>query len=119
MKVAKKVLRSQMRNALLQLTSDQRERESKSVIQQVIQSDLYKTFQNICCYIPMIQQEIDTTPLILDAIRSGKKLYVPVIQDSNMYMVKVRDEQDFESFVSNKWSILEPTKESLPDREYG
>jgi 5-formyltetrahydrofolate cyclo-ligase len=117
---AKKLFRQHLRQFLNGMTSDSIERESKSVIQQVLKLDAYKKASHICCYVPM-KQEINTIPLIHDALRSGKRLFVPIISSdlNHIDMVGVEDEKDFETFVPNKWSILEPTIGSIPHRENG
>ncbi|KAL0485822.1 5-formyltetrahydrofolate cyclo-ligase [Acrasis kona] len=117
MMLAKAELRKNLKSALSKLSTEIKHAESKSVISQVLSSQVYNQSSTICCYVPMLE-EIDTIPLIRHSLKNNKHVYVPNIrQDGLIEMLKIEDENDFKTFVPNKWSILEPPSHTIPHRQ--
>jgi 5-formyltetrahydrofolate cyclo-ligase len=57
---------------------DDRERRSAMICALAIASPMYATAQAIHCYLPM-RSEVDTRPLIADALARGKRVAVPIV----------------------------------------
>jgi len=73
---------------------------SKQIMNNLFSLDVFKNAESIFCYISF-KNEIDTSQ-ILDCEK--KKIYVPKIDDNNMYMTEYMPQ----SLVKNKFGILEP-----------
>jgi 5-formyltetrahydrofolate cyclo-ligase len=73
----KRVLRrelGQRRDAL-----DQRETRSATICRRVMDMPVYRAAHALHCYLPM-RSEVDTHPLIHDALAQGKHVIVPVVE---------------------------------------
>lgn len=115
----KKLVRTQLREVLRNLSQSTIDTESNYVVQHVLKMEEYQQAQRLCCYMPM-KQEINTLEIIRDALNQNKAVYVPIIMNNeNIDMVRVVDNKDFDTFVLNKWSILEPPTHTLQQRENG
>jgi 5-formyltetrahydrofolate cyclo-ligase len=57
---------------------DQRERRSLTICERVAALPSYVAARTIHCYLPM-RSEVDTRPLIADALARGKRVAVPVV----------------------------------------
>ena len=57
---------------------DDRERRSATICALVLASPLYAAARAIHCYLPM-RSEVDTRPLIADALSHGKRVAVPIV----------------------------------------
>src|SRR3954465_7863426 len=55
-----------------------RERHSAAICESVAASPIYAAARAIHCYLPM-RSEVDTRPLIADALARGKRVAVPVV----------------------------------------
>lgn len=71
--------------------------------------------------------ELSTTNIVLDALGSGKRVFVPYTytvpsstpgkkSQSAMDMVEMLSKQDFEAMVPDKWGIPTPSAESVSGR---
>src|SRR5262245_40295728 len=67
------------REAMLRRDSlDERERRSTAICNQILAMPAYVVACTIHCYMPM-RSEVDTRPLIADALSHGKGVIVPVV----------------------------------------
>ena len=57
---------------------DDRERRSALICAKVVASPSYAAAQAIHCYLPM-RSEVDTRPLITDALAHGKRVAIPIV----------------------------------------
>src|SRR4051812_5530498 len=57
---------------------DKREQRSAAICAAVAASPAYITARAIHCYLPM-RSEVDTRPLIADALARGKRVAVPIV----------------------------------------
>ena len=74
----------------------------------------------------MPQGEVLTTPIIHDALRQGKQIYVPYIYDSKvqsnlnkrsaMNMVSLNSKSDYEALEPDTWGIPSVTEDSITQR---
>lgn len=64
--------------------------KSEKIIENLLASDFYKNSQSIFVYVSK-NKEVDTKDFIKKAIASGKKIYVPKIQNHKMFAAKLDD----------------------------
>ena len=57
---------------------DERERRSATICARIVAAPSYAAARAIHCYLPM-RSEVDTRPLIADALARGKRVAVPVV----------------------------------------
>ncbi len=77
MDIIKSKLRSQMRNSIRQLDHQSQSMQTTLCIQKIISSHAFVTSQSICCYIPLIEREINTYELIKISFDCNKRVFVP------------------------------------------
>jgi 5-formyltetrahydrofolate cyclo-ligase len=65
----------------------------------------YERAKNILLYFP-IRNEADITRLLEDSLRTGKHVFLPVMQDANHF--EAREYEEFGLMVKNSLNILEP-----------
>ncbi|KTW29982.1 5-formyltetrahydrofolate cyclo-ligase [Pneumocystis jirovecii RU7] len=70
----------------------------------------FKQSKTISVYLSMPHGEINTSNIIKESRRMGKKIYVPFIDGSNMHMLQLLDSEDPFMFARNKWGIPEPDR---------
>jgi 5-formyltetrahydrofolate cyclo-ligase len=116
----KKTMRKQVRQLLRQLTSEEKEQMSHILNMKFLESNYFKQSTHICCYVPMLQEEVNTLPIIhhvLQQWNEKKQLYVPVMIENDIQMLRVESEEDFATFESNNpFGILEPPVSTLGKR---
>ncbi|KAI9105999.1 hypothetical protein DFS34DRAFT_41115 [Phlyctochytrium arcticum] len=108
-KSAKIALRKEMRSLLSKIPSETLQTESQSVVNRLLESNIYKQSRSISIYINMPTGEIVTRDIILDAFETGKKCYVPFCHDGIMDMIELRTKEDYFALPRNKFGIPEPT----------
>jgi len=67
---------------------------AQQITNRVLASPFYEASKSISCFLSM-PGEVDTSPIVLSALRSGKKLYVPKVDSGKMYMVRLYGEEDY------------------------
>merc|ERR1712121_605745 len=73
---AKKLLRKTLKLKGKQMTIAEREHESQSVIQKLVESKYFQESQRISVYLPMAD-EINTLPLVKDIFERKKLCFIP------------------------------------------
>ena len=114
----KKALRKEVRARLKGLTAQDIQSQSQQVWERLFQLPEYQTCQSIGLFLSMPKGEIDTDPVLLDAVQKGKDIYVPEVgknfEQADMELRKVikGDADDGKLFHTtwprNKWGIPEP-----------
>ncbi|EJU06237.1 5-formyltetrahydrofolate cyclo-ligase [Dacryopinax primogenitus] len=126
----KKLVRSQVKEVLEKLSTTLVENESKLITQHVLRSSAYKNSRGIACYLTMEKQaEVNTHAIVVDALKSGKRVYVPRINFDRlarknsraanrlpgagkyqwMSMLRLYSLHDLNGLSKNTWGIPEPT----------
>lgn len=79
----------------------------------------YKAASAVSIYISMPAAEVATWDLCRDALRAGKRLYVPRFSEQtggafsvDMDMLRVRNEHELHTLVPNRWGIGEPPSDA-------
>ena len=113
----KQALRAQYMQRRRSLSPSQKQATDAYITQRVLHSDAYRNAQTILCFVAM-EHEIDTTPILLDAFRSGKRVAVPRCRDhGQMDFFLIRSMQDL---FPGKWGIPEPAADCplcVPDEK--
>ncbi|GAA6061999.1 hypothetical protein JCM10212_004277 [Sporobolomyces blumeae] len=121
---AKKALRKQITLRLAQIPPDQVALESRAIVDQVLRSPYYRTANNISCYVSLAVGEVDTDPLILDALARDKRVYIPycpIESKTTMRMLRLKGVDHFRGLKENRWGIreLDPAEvDALEDAEH-
>lgn len=87
----------------------------------------YKQANRISIYLSMPKGEIFTRAIVLDALREGKRVFVPYIyatasittheSKSVMTMVSLQSKEDYESLRPDAWGIPTPDETTIDRRE--
>ncbi|XP_039021254.1 5-formyltetrahydrofolate cyclo-ligase, mitochondrial-like [Hibiscus syriacus] len=115
----KRILRTEVRQALKLMDTSLRFREDDIVQNIVLEASWFKSSKRLCAYISCSAlREVDTSKLIYQILHNSsapdvsmpqttKKLYVPRVEDknSNMRMFNISHMDDL---VANSMNILEP-----------
>lgn len=112
----KKVFRKKIRASIKELTVEETQTQSQQVWDKVFELPVYRSAQRIGLFLSMPEGEINTDPIIENAIKSGKTVYVPQVgtnfEKCDMELLKVLlDTPDpffHKSWPKNKWQIPEP-----------
>jgi 5-formyltetrahydrofolate cyclo-ligase len=120
-RLKKRAMRKHVRSQLSLLTDEQIAEESRLVWNRVKDLPEYQRAQSVAVFLSMPRGEIRTDDILADAVRQGKRIYVPQIcrneqeGDSHMEMLEVPQQQlvpggplFFDSWPRNNWQIPEP-----------
>jgi 5-formyltetrahydrofolate cyclo-ligase len=124
-RLKKRAMRKDIRSQLSLLTDEQIMEESRLVWNRIKVLPEYQRAQSVAAFLSMPRGEIRTDDIIEDAVRQGKRIYVPQICSNNgndkhegdfhMEMLEVPREQlvpggalFFDSWPRNHWQIPEP-----------
>lgn len=101
----KRTLRQEMRQRIASLPPE-RKREADALIdRQILESPLWREARCVFCF-ASLPTEVDTWPLIMDALGAKKRLCVPLCTDPGlMELHQITDTRDLRP---GKWGILEP-----------
>lgn len=91
--------------------------QSAQITAQILHHESFLNATRVSIYVSMDKGEVQTEELCRKALESGKRLYVPRFASSSaangkfetdMKMLRVRDWDDFQAMVMNRWGIREP-----------
>ena len=104
-------MRKEMNRILNSLDSIEFKVQGNQVAEKVIQHRFFVSSRRVAFYLHK-PKELHTTTLLSSLLtfsaKQQKECFIPVIVGGEMKMVKVRDKEDFLSFIPNRWNILEP-----------
>ncbi len=101
----KEALRTRMKEVRAAIPADVREDENKAITNILLNTSLYETAAFILTYVSC-GTEVDTTAFIRQAIRDGKKVYVPKVLGNHTMDFFLCE--DLGRLRRNKLGILEP-----------
>ncbi|QSL66144.1 hypothetical protein MERGE_000519 [Pneumocystis wakefieldiae] len=84
--------------------------QSMAVTDSLIKLPEFKKSRSISVYLSMVYGEISTDEIIKRSHQMGKKIYVPYVDGSEMFMFRLYSTEDPSTFVKNKWGIPQPSK---------
>lgn len=105
-KEEKKKLRIEYRTARAKISNDEKQKKDFEITQALLINDAYTKAQEVLCYVST-GDEIDTRGIILDALRRGKKVFVPKCTEQKGVM-KFYKINSFDDLSTGKYGIPEP-----------
>lgn len=95
-----------------------------AVTQKVLQLPEYQNASAISVFLSMPGREVSTSSIVTDALRRGKKVFIPYIhaetgagKSKTMDMLRLKDEHDLESLKPDAWGIPSLSEEGIANRE--
>ncbi|KAI9839227.1 MAG: hypothetical protein M1819_003220 [Sarea resinae] len=126
LKAAKKELRQQIRRALQDISAESVASQSQTVSSIILSSPEYQAARRISIYLSMPAGEINTAPIVHDALRNGKRVFIPYTHRiaspsqgqsvSVMDMLSLHSVADYDSFAPDSWGIPIPSDDSIAVR---
>ncbi|SLM40796.1 5-formyltetrahydrofolate cyclo-ligase-like domain [Lasallia pustulata] len=127
LKIAKQELRKTLRRRLSHVPTEAVTQQSRAIVDILFSLPEYQAAQRISIYLSMPSGEVSTVPIVQDALRHGKKVFVPYIHHlatpepggarKVMDMVSLLDWADYEALERDAWGIPTPTLDSIARRE--
>ncbi len=108
-KEEKKILRKKMKEKALGLGGEYCRYADQAIFRQVTSLPEYIESHVVFCYVGT-EGEIDTRPLLLDAIKRGKQVCVPLCTGRGI--MEARQIENLDSLRPGKFGILEPGREA-------
>jgi len=102
----RRLLRAQRR----QLSGPEQRKAAQQLYRQLAQHPLFRRARRIALYLPN-DGEIDPSPLMHEAWRRGKTLYLPVLSRWPQQQMRFQQVQAQERLVPNRFRIAEPRPE--------
>ena len=92
--------------------------------QKVLQLPEYQKASAISVFLSMPGREVSTSAIVIDALRQGKKVFIPYIhpeinsgKSKIMDMLRLKDESDQQSLKPDAWGIPSLSAEGIEERE--
>lgn len=111
-----KALRKQVKTKFKELSRQQIEEYSSSLVHAVLQQDFYKKASHFCAFVAIPGEEPQLMQLIQQAFDDGKQVYLPRITDRSGSMEMVKIQSLKEDLIKGAFGILEP-REDLPSTD--
>lgn len=105
----KKVLRAQIKRRTAELTPDYFEQSNHHVVQNILRHPFYSAAKMIFCFVGTAE-EIDTAPLIRQALADGKRVAVPLCIAKGV--MEAREIKSLAELKAGAYGILEPAADS-------
>jgi 5-formyltetrahydrofolate cyclo-ligase len=92
------------------------------VTKQVLQMPVYQKAQSIAIFLSMPGREVSTRDIVLDALDSGKAVFVPYLhspenaKNRTMDMLQLKNKNDFLSLQPDNWGIPSLSHDSVAQR---
>lgn len=84
---------------------DVRDEESRRICERVLAWPTYRRAKVVAGYVPL-PREADVTPILTDALASGKTLLLPRVEGERL--MTLRRVESLDRLVANRWGLLEP-----------
>lgn len=110
----KRKLRTEVRAAERALTQQERADSDQRITKNVLMIPAYREAGSIFCFVGS-SREIDTTGILLDALRAGKRLCVPLCTGDGI--MELREIHSLEELHKGAYGILEPD-DSTPQVDF-
>lgn len=106
-------LRAAAREALAALDACERAKSDEAMVQNLLQSGLWRRAGSVFCYVgDPARGEVDTLPLLRAALAAGKTLAVPLCTGKGVMEARVL--QTVEALRPGRYGLCEPPAESAP-----
>ncbi|XP_060068875.1 5-formyltetrahydrofolate cyclo-ligase-like [Ylistrum balloti] len=109
---AKNVLRKEIKKRVAMLSEQEKEKQSKIVVEKLLKLPQIQNSQRVCLYLNM-SDEVKTVSLLKSILDLKKECFVPQYIGPVMKMVKLESFEDYENFPMTKWKIKQPADDDL------
>ncbi|KAF2180623.1 5-formyltetrahydrofolate cyclo-ligase [Zopfia rhizophila CBS 207.26] len=125
MKTLKRELRKRIKSVLSELTEASTSTQTSNAVRTLLSMPEYKSARRISVYLSMPSGEISTTGIVHDALKQGKRVFIPYTYKlaasqgqpkSIMDMLELQSVSDYESLEPDNWGIPTPSQDSIPSR---
>lgn len=127
LRTLKKELRQRIKIALAELPPESVTSQTSGAVKTLLSTPEYRAAKRISIYLSMPSGEISTVGIVHDALKQGKKVFIPYTYKlaspkpgqpkSIMDMLELRSLSDFDSLKPDNWGIPTPSQESVAERE--
>ena len=105
----KRVLRKKLKALEQSLSGEYREFSERVIVASLLRMDAYRNAESVCCFVGT-GYEIDTRPLLLDALSNGKRLCVP--RCAGRGVMDMRRVASLDELTPGMMGILEPSADA-------
>ncbi|RMZ90691.1 hypothetical protein DV736_g2064, partial [Chaetothyriales sp. CBS 134916] len=119
----KKLLRKAVLGRLGRLSAVEIAEQSTVITKRALALKQYQDALSISIFLSMAGKEASTTEIVLDALRHGKRVFVPYIhagtdgKNKTMNMLQIESENDLKSLKPDAWGIPSFTPDSISHRQ--
>jgi len=106
----KQLLRNKLREKLRRLSSAERARRSQMILEKLSSHPRFLEARSVLIYVAF-QAEVETRPLLEEARRCGKRVFLPRI-DSKRGLIQAIEVEGREELEPNEYGVLEPPFDS-------
>ncbi len=110
----KKSFRKKVREIKKQYSLQQLRILSAKITDKILNEDFWKKAKIVLLYSPL-SDEVDVTPLILDAKKNNKNVVLPIVSGENL---KLGFFSDFDALTKGSFNIFEPSVADFPKEKY-
>lgn len=108
--VQKRQIRKKISNISSNLDKNYRRKSSRTIAELLFSMQSYQEAQTIFCFVGM-ETEVDTIPIIEDALKKGKRVSVPLMISKGIMVAK--EIHSIEELSAHAYGILEPSENNL------
>ncbi|XP_076244302.1 methenyltetrahydrofolate synthetase [Calliopsis andreniformis] len=108
LKSAKDILRKKLKIIIRQLTSEEKQRQSKLVFEKLRDLPQFQESRRVSVYLST-DDEIDTILILKNLFKTNKEVFVPRYKGKQMDMVKLFSMEDYDKLPLTKWNIKQPS----------
>lgn len=108
--MTKSELRAEYKQKRKALTAEEVQTKSRQIAKHVLEMKEYVQADLVMAYLP-IMNEVDTTPIIADALERGKTVVIPKVDGDSMEFFVYRPSSELEQ---SSFHVSEPVIEEIP-----
>jgi 5-formyltetrahydrofolate cyclo-ligase len=106
-RIYKSLFRLKLTQSIAALGHGRRKQKSRRILKRLIRSSYFRKSRNLLTYVAL-SQEVETMPLIREALKRGKKVFVPHVDRQRKTMRAYRIEKPGRQLKPGSYGILEP-----------
>ena len=112
----KKELRQKINAVLNKLPNDEKGRQSKEISLQLISSSCFRSAKSVAVFLSK-SSEVSTLEIVKESFNLTKRVFVPLIFENRLKLVRAFSFEDILCFATNRWGIPEPDLETANSRD--
>ena len=119
---AKKDFRKEIKTRLKRLSEDEVTAQSRKAQDLILSLKQYQAAESLSIYLSMPKAEAQTTSIVQDALKNGKKVFIPYIHQPRtgpkiIDMLRLASATEFERLQRDSWGIPSLPADSVDNRE--